>query len=322
MKQFMVLAIGCLVLSAGPALTQEVVITDFPLGVGGSVDPDLFKPYYGQLEAISDTLRMYPLARAIVMGGADGEQYRENQDAHNPGLALGRAHILRNLLINEFKVDSTQIIIQSVDAKVKGPQYRYAGVRIAREMSDLEARLDERLHSLENRPPDVQHFTEIKEITKNLAEHMGLQLSIGATSSPFGGVPIVSGAVTWKRIIYVEGIWGHTFWNGSFQYQGFNLDTKSRLAGGGVVVCPFRRLPVGIVGGWMRIEEISQEYYEYVKLSEGPVLGLRASPFTFLSITGTYNPARHRIAGDYKSRAKNGQFLVSITAHKTFGGEK
>jgi hypothetical protein len=322
MKQFMILAIGCLVLSAGPALAQEVVITDFPLGVGGSIDPDLFKPYYAQLKAISDTLRMYPLARAIVTGGADGEQYRETQDAHNPGLALGRAHILRNLLISEFKVDSTQIIIQSTDGKTKGPQYRYAGVRVDRDMSDLEARLDKRLDSLENRPPDVQHFTEVKEITKNLAEHMGLQLSIGASSSPFGGIPIVGGAVTWKRIVYVEGIWGHTFWNGSFQYNGYNLNTKSRLAGGNLIVYPYKRLPVGIVGGWIRIEEIYLDSYEYVKMSEGPMLGLRASPLSFLSITGTYNPSRHRIAGEYKSRAKNGQFLVSITAHKTFGGEK
>jgi hypothetical protein len=322
MKQFMVLIVGCLVLSAGPALSQEVVITDFPLGVGGSVDPGVFKPYYAQLKAIADTLQKYPLAWAIVAGSADGEKYRESNDARNPGLALGRAHLLRGLLINEFKVDSTRIIVQSRDTQIKGPQYRCATVRVTRELSDLEARLNERLDSLENRPPDVQHFTEVREITQNLAEHMGLQLSIGASSSPFGGVPIVGGAVTWKRIIYVEGILGHTFWNGSFQYHGFNLDTKSRLAGGAVVVYPCRRLPLGIVGGWLRIEEISEEYHEYVKMCEGPMLGLRATPFPFLSVTGTYNPSRHRAADDFKSRAKNGQFLLSITAHKTFGGEK
>lgn len=322
MKQLMVLAVGCLVLTAGPALSQEVVITDFPLGIGGSVDPAIFQPYHDQLKAIADTLARYPLARAIVMGGADGEMYRQSNNAKNPGLALGRAHILRLLLINEFKIDSAQIIIQSQDVPTKGSRYRYAGVRVERDVSDLEARLDERLDSLENRPPDVQHFTEVREITQNLAEHMGLQLSIGASSSPYGGVPIVGGAVTWKRIIYVEGILGHTFWNGSFQYHGFNLDTKSRLAGGALVVYPCRRLPLGIVGGWLRIEEISQEYHEYVKMSEGPMLGLRATPFPFLSVTGTYNPSRHREAGDFKSRAKNDQFLLSITAHKTFGGEK
>jgi hypothetical protein len=100
MKQYLILTLISLAFLTGPVLSQEVVITDFPLGVGGSVDPDVFKPYYAQLKAISDTLRMYPLARAIVAGGADGEEYRENNDAKNPGLALGRAYILRNLLIS------------------------------------------------------------------------------------------------------------------------------------------------------------------------------------------------------------------------------
>jgi hypothetical protein len=107
-------------------------------------------------------------------------------------------------------------------------------------------------------------------------------------------VPIVAGAVTWKRIIYVEGVLGHAFWNGSFRYQGFNLDTRNRMAGGGVAVYPFRRLPVGVVGGWIRIEQLAQEYYEYVKLSEGPVLGLPEGSYIleFVASTEKFRPSR------------------------------
>jgi hypothetical protein len=289
-----------------------------PPPVGGSVDQDLFKPYYSELRAISDTLHKYPLVRAIITGSADGERYRKNNDAKNPGLALGRAHVLRNFLINEFGVDSTQLVIQSKDVKAKGASNRYVSVRIAGEISDIETRLD----AVENRPPVEKHFTEVREVTNNLKENLGLRFGIGVSSSPFGGIPMVTGAVTWKRIVYVEGIAGHTFWNNTFRYEQTDLDTKRRLVGGQMVVYPSERLPIGIVGGWVRVEEISQLYYEYVKLSDGLVLGLRASPFDFISVTGAYNPSKHRIAGDEKSKSRNGQFLIFITADISIGGEK
>jgi len=318
MKKHIILIIGCLAMFAGPAMSQEVVITDFPISVAGSADKSFFEPYHAGLKAIADTLRQYPLARAIITGGADGLEYRQNHDAINPGLALGRAHVLRNLMISRFQVDSTQLMVQSVDVKEQGGRYRYVGIRIARDLTDLESRLN----ALENRPPVEKHFTEVRDVTRDLKEDLGLQLGLGISSSPFGGIPMVSGAVSWKRIIYVEGLAGHTFWNNTFRFQGTDLDTKRRLIGGQLIVFPSERLPVGIVVGWIRIEEIAQEYYEYVKLSDGPVLGLRVSPFDFLSVTGVYNPSKHREAGDNKSKSENGQFLASIVAHIGFGGEK
>ncbi len=300
------------------AFSQELVISDFPLGVGGSVNPELFKPYYADLKAISDTLHHYPLARAIITGGADGEKYREAHDAKNPGLAVGRAHILRNLLITEFKVDSTQIVIQSNDEKAVGPKKRFASIRIDRTLAGLEARID----TLENRPPVERHFTEVKEVKTDFMESFGLQLGAGASTSPFGGMPIVAGAVTWKKVIYVEAMVGHTLWKNSFQFAGSDLATRRRMAGVSLIVYPFHKYRLGIVGGWARIEEISQLYYKYVQMSEGPLLGLRLTPFEFLSITGSFNPSRHRLAGDIFSIPESDQFLISIMVHKLFGGEK
>jgi len=316
--RFILLVAGCLALLPGVTWSQEVVVSGFPIGVGGSVSRDFFRPYYPELQAMADTLRKYPLVRAVITGGADGEHYRQNHDAKNPALALGRAHALRNLLIYEFKVDSAQIVIRSEDVKTKGARYRYASVRIAREVSDLDARLD----TVENRPPVEKHIIEVKEISRYVPENIGLQLCAGFSSSPFGGIPIVKGAITWKRIVFVEGVLGHTFWNNTFRFEGSNLDTRRRLAGGQVVVYPSRDIPVGIVGGWVRIEEISRKYYEYVRMSEGPLFGLRASPFDFLSVTAAYNPAKQRVAGDRISRSKNDRFLVAITVHIAFGGGK
>ena len=313
-----ILAIGCLTLLSTVSISQEVVITDFPIGVGRSVSQDFFNPYYGELKAISDTLHRYPMARAIITGGADGVSYRQNNDALNPALALGRAHVLRDLLMDEFNVDSTQLVIRSEDVKTKGARYRYASVHISRELYNLEKRLG----TVENRPPVEKHFTEVQEITNKLEENLGLNLSIGLSSSPFGGIPVAAFSFSWKQVIYIEGIFGHTFWNSSFTFEGSDLDTKRRLVGGHLIFYPYDRLPVGIVGGWVRIEEISQEFYEYVKLSDGLVLGLRASPYKFISITGAYNPSKHRISGESRSRSENGQFLIAITAHIAFGGEK
>lgn len=300
------------------AQAQEVVVTGFPLGVGTDVDPDFFKPYYPQLQALSDTLRNNPLALAIVTGGADGARYRQNHDSQNPGLAAGRAHALRNLLISRFNVDPGRIVVQSSDVKRKGGSYRYAVVRIARELADLEARLE----SCEKEPPPINQVTEVKEIYRTFPENMGLQLGAGFSSSPFGGIPIISGAVTWKRFIFVEGILGHTFWDDSFRFDGSDLDTRRRLAGGLATVYPFSNIPAGITGGWIRIEEISQRYNEYVKMSEGPVIGLRINPLDFLSITAIQNTAKHNISGDIKSRLKDNQFLFFATVHITFGGGK
>jgi hypothetical protein len=106
MKRVTLLILTLAIAFSGVALPQEVVIVDFPLGVAGSIDPAIFKPLFPQFQAISDTLAKYPLMRAIVMGGADGEEYYDAHDAKNPSLALGRAHALRNLMIREFKVDS------------------------------------------------------------------------------------------------------------------------------------------------------------------------------------------------------------------------
>jgi len=165
--RFILLVAGCLALLPGVTWSQEVVVSGFPIGVGGSVSRDFFRPYYPELQAMADTLRKYPLVRAVITGGADGEHYRQNHDAKNPALALGRAHALRNLLIYEFNV------IRSEDVKTKGARYRYASVHIAREVSDLDARLD----TVENRPPVEKHIIEVKEISRYVPEKEEYRLS-------------------------------------------------------------------------------------------------------------------------------------------------
>jgi len=318
MMRISALLIGCLMILSVQASPQEVVIRDFPVGVAGHVDASLLEPYYPELGAIADTLHKYPLAQAIIFGGADGMQYQRDTDAKNPGLAVGRAHVLFNLLVGRFKVDSAQLVIQSGNTDERGAQYRYASVRVSRELSDLDSRLE----ALENRPPIEKHFTEIRDTTVSFAENLGLRLGLGVSTSPFGGIPLGTCTVTWKRLIHVEALVGHTFWNDKFRYGEANLDTKRRLIGGDVTVFPYQAIPVGIMGGWIRIEDISQEYYEYVRLSEGPLFGLKAVPLDFLTLTAAYNPSKQRRVGSSFSTADNDQFLFNVTANVAFGGAK
>jgi hypothetical protein len=318
MTRRIVIPIILLLLIAGASYSQEVVITGFPVGVAGSVEEDFFQPYYPELQAVADTLNKYPSARAIITGGADGYRYRQNSDAKNPGVALGRAHTLRLLLIHEFGVDSSKINIQTKEVRVRGEQYRFASVRISWELSALEARID----SVANRPPIERHFTEVKEVADDPVETFGLQFGAGVSTSPFGGIPIVTGAITWQRTIFVEAVLGHTFWNSEFGFEGVDLDTWKRMAGAQVIVYPWEEVPLGFVGGWMRIEDVSRDYHKYVRLSEGPMVGLRVTPLEFLSVTGVYNPSKHREVGELLADSKNGRFLLSVTAHLTFGGEK
>ncbi len=306
------------------ASAQEIVMPDFPLGIGGSVGEGFFSQYRGQLQVIADTLRAYPKAKAVVIGGADGEQYQKNHDALNPGLALGRALILRDLLITEYKVDSAQIVIWAEETQEYGPGHRYASVRVDRELADIDRRLTE----LENRPPAEKIVTEVRGeprdsiVHTNVIENLGLQFAVGVSSSSFGPVPMGSIAIFWKKSIYVEGIFGHTFWNEDYNYSGSNLDIKRRIIGGRIIVYPDPDLPVGIVGGWVRSEEIAQPFYQYVRLSEGIDIGLRAELFDFLQITGTYNPSKRRVVGTTISEFNDDQFMISAMVFKAFGGGK
>ena len=135
--------------------SQEVIVTGFPPGISSDIDPGIFNPYHRQLSALADTLHKYPLSMAIVTGGADGIRFSLNHDAKNPGLALGRALTFRNLLVAKYNIDSNRIDIQSNNVKLKGNSYRYASVRVVRDLSELEKRVE----YLEDRPPVEQHIT-------------------------------------------------------------------------------------------------------------------------------------------------------------------
>lgn len=308
-----------------PVSSQELVLPGFPVGIGIDVDPSFFSQYDIQLKAVADSLGKYSKSLAIVTGGADGNRYPRYNDALNPSLALGRAQALRNILVYKYNVDSTQILVQSADAKDKGEQYRFASIRIIHGVAEM----DGRLHSLEHKEPLESRFAEIDEKIAELQqkpeprlliEDLALHLGAGLSTSAFGPIPIVSGAVSWKRYVYIEGVLGHTFWNSTFEFNGNDLDTRKRLAGGQVIVFPFKETTVGFLGGWVRVEEISQTFYKYVELSEGPVFGIRVLPTENFTVTAAYNPSKQLEAGVPLSEADNDLFKLSVTYFLTVGG--
>lgn len=320
MKKALHSLVFLIVLLPSIVLSQEVIINDFPIGVGNSVEKEFFLPYDLQLQAIADSLEKYPNVHAIITGTADGAKYRSSNDAKNPALALGRAHALRNLLVHHYLVDSTQLVLNSVDYYEEGAVYRSASVKIYWEIKELAARLKE----IYERPRDIQQITEVNNIHHEVDEKMGLHLGSGISSSPFGGIPMLNLAVKWENKVFIEIIAGHTFWNNSYAFESLSLDTRRRMIGGQITIFPFnnRSEIIGLVAGWVRFEEISQEFYEFVKLSEGPLLGLKATPLDFLSITAAYNPAKHRVLGRKTSESKNNQFTLSVTASIGLGGSK
>jgi hypothetical protein len=297
-------ALCCLLfLFANTVRANELVISGFPVGVGGSVAESFYQPHYPKLQTIADSLAANPLYRAIITGSADGIQYRQNNDAVNTGLALGRAHALMNLLINRFKVDSSQIIVQSIDVATEGAQYRSVSVRIVHDLDELDSRLAK------------------LEAQESPEDNMRLHVGAGLSSSPYGVMPLVTASIDWRRFIYFEGLLGHTFWDESFTFQATDLDTKSRMVGVQIAVYPFENTPVGFVAGWLRTEEISQRFYEYVQLSEGLIVGLQTRPTEYLTITGAFNPSKRRIVDDLIAQSKNGQFWLSVTLNTAFGGK-
>ncbi len=314
-KYYLLVAMVLLLMfSATDGWSQQVIIAGYPKGVAGSVSGDFFKPVYNQLQEVADVLNQNPTADGIIMGGADGNQYRTNHDAKNPGLALGRAHVLRRLMIDFFDVDSTQLIIESDDGKVKGGEYRYSSIRIRRELPLPTPKAD-----------TVYLVPQIKEIYHNYYnDEFGLKIGVGITGTPSGIIPSVSGAVVYKDWLYVEGLFGHTFWSDSRDVAGISYSTWSRFIGGQLVVFPFDKKTIGFSTGWIRLEEISQHYYKYLLMSEGITLGMRLRITKNLELEGKYFPNKQRLAEmerDYAVSKKN-QWLLSISYNLSFGGEK
>jgi hypothetical protein len=316
-------------LLCGQVMAQDVVISGFPVGTAGSVKADFFQPYMPLLNEVADTLNKYPLAQAIVTGSADGYRYATQNDAKNPGLALGRAHLLAELLIKDLGVDSAQLVIKSQNVPDTGAIYRFASVRVVRVYKDLQSKIDAgddrlaaRIGEVESRPPVEKHFTEIKEVPATLTENFGLELGIGVSSSPFGGMPIASASATWKQSAYLGVIGGHSLWDTDYHIQDDILDTRRRMLGGQVTVFPFDEIRIGFVGGWLRVEQVSQYYFEYVRLAEGPLIGLRFDPTDFISVVGTYYPAKRRATGVERSETDDDLFLVYANLYKLMGGGK
>lgn len=315
------LLIGLLTLLAATVTSQEVILTDFPAGVARDIDKGFFDTYRSELQTVADTLTKYPKALAIVTGGADGLRFHRYNDALNPGIALGRAHALREYLITELKIDSNQILVQSADYKVSGGKNRYASVRVSMKW------LNDETPTVVMTEPVVQQMPEplppeTTIVKTDMVEHLGMQLGGGLSSSPFGLIPIVSGGLTWKQQIFIEGIFGQTFWDDNYNFSGTNLETKSRISGVTLAFLPFEHTPVGIIGGWFRFEEISDDYYKYVRLSEGPIIGLKATPLENLSITGVYHATNRRDSDKVFSFSDNDQFLLYAVLHVNFGGAK
>jgi hypothetical protein len=288
------------------------------------VDRSFFEPYVPQLQAFADSLKADPHATAVIVGRADGARYADGNDAKNPGLSLGRAHALRNLLVDRFHVDSSQILIQTADVPVRGDEYRSVSVRL--EPQDIvpdQTTVPVVAPIVMNEPPAVQEPpAAVNQTTNYFSDQMTLRLSAGLSSSPFGGLPIVSGAVIWKNAVSLELVVGHSFWSDSYSFGEASLSTWRRMVGGRLNVYPWKDKPVNFVAGWSRVEVISQSYYEYVRMSEGPVLGVTVTPLHYLGITGLYNPARQRVEGTELSSSRNGQFLLSISLFKDFGGSR
>lgn len=323
MKQLFFVFILLLIFIPTLSYGQELVIDSFPFGYAGSIEDSFFEPYYPELQKIADSLQKYSLLRAVITGSADGMRYNRDMDAKNPSLALGRALTVRGILINKFNVDSTRLEVTAIEVREISDHYRYASIKLDWDLQNVKSQVDE----LAARPePVIPEPVVVEPVyidsTKTLEDNMGIRLGAGVSTAPFGALPIVTGAIGWKREIYFEAFFGHTFWNRPFTYEGEELDTKRRIAGARIIYFPWEDKRIGFLGGWKRAEQVSELHHEYVKLSEGLLLGVRIEPLSYLSITGMYNPSKHRLIGEDEADAKNGQFKLQVSLFIELGGRR
>ncbi len=321
-------------LAAISAPADDILIPGFPLGVGRSVDASIFEPYLPALQAVADTLKENRNAYAIVSGSADGNRFSAQHDAKNPTLALGRAHALRDLMVTRFEVNPRQLVVQTVEPEGKGDSLRSAGIRVVFEedpidirIASLEQWIEQHINEhpslvpqpMEPLPPET---TIVIERSSSPLADFGVKLGIGASTTPFGSLPVATGGVTWKRIVFVEAQFGHSIWLDGFELRGVTFSTRQRLASAYLAVYPWETIPVGFVGGWKRAETMDWDSFRYLRISEGPMIGVRVEPLHWLSITGTYTPAKQRTATFASSENEFGQLALSISVIQIWGGDR
>ncbi|OGC94740.1 MAG: hypothetical protein A2W25_16135 [candidate division Zixibacteria bacterium RBG_16_53_22] len=306
-----------LLVAIGAVEAQEVIIRGFPLGAGESVDRQFFKPYLPQLEALAESLNVDPLAEIVVRGSRDAVRYRAGHDAKNAGLSVGRADLVEKILVQRLNADSNRISIETMKEDEEGQEFRYVSVRVVHRFGGLSARLDslqKQLDSLRNRPLGQQPGAH------PLVSDLVIEMTAGLSTTPFGVVPTGTGAFVYKRWLYIQGIVGHTWWDSRSSFAGRRLYTWHRLAGAMITVYPRFSGPVGLSAGWLRHEDISQAYYRYVRMTEGPVLGARVSPYPRVLIGAYYHPLK-KVYGTDRANIRWNQFLVSLS-YQLIGGGK
>ena len=317
-KKASVLGSGLLILlmAASAIEAQEVIIRGFPLGAGESLDKQFFESYLPQLAALAESLNVDPLAEIVVRGSRDAVRYRADHDAKNVGLSVGRADIVEKILVQRLNADSNRISIETMKEDEEGQEFRYVSVRLVHRFSGLSARLDSlqrQLDSLRNRPP-IQQLA-----TQELVSDLVIEITAGLSTTPFGVVPTGTGAFVYKRWLYIQGIVGHTWWDSRSNFAGRRLYTWHRLAGGMITVYPRFSGPVGLSAGWLRHEDISQAYYRYVRMTEGPAIGARISPYPRVLIGVYYHPLK-KVYGTDRANIRWNQFLLSMTYQLIGGG--
>lgn len=293
------------------AVAEEIVIRGFPLGVGENLDDQFLAPYYSQLAALAESLRIDPLAELVVRGSRDDSRYRNDHDAKNAGLSVGRADLVEKYLVQNFGADSNRISIETQLEKGHGDRYRYVSIRLVRRFGSLLARIDtleRQINSLGQQPlaerPQPARKPEVNDFV--------IEMTAGISTTPFGAVPTGTGAFVYRRWLYIQGILGHTWWDSRSNFSGRRLYTWHRLAGGMIIAYPSFSRPVGLAAGWLRHEDISQSYYRYVRMTEGPIFGARVSPFKRILVGLYYNPMK-RVIGTDRAKISANQFLVSVS---------
>jgi hypothetical protein len=297
---------------------NEVVIRGFPLGAGESLDAGFFAPYDAQLSAMVDSLKADPLAEIVVRGSRDAVRFRTDHDAKNAGLSLGRADVVEKYLVQRLDADSNRIFIETIKEDGQGESYRYISVRLIHRFQSLMARIDsleQQLASLRDHPVALHQVPPPAPEPKDLV----IEMTAGLSASPFGPIPVATGAFVYREWLYIQGLLGHTWWDSRSNFAGARLYTWHRVAGGMIIAYPHFTGPVGLAAGWLRHEDISQSFYRYVRMTEGPIFGARVSPYKRIQLGLYYHPLK-RVYGTDRAKIHSDQFLLSVTYQLIGGG--
>ena len=294
---------------------QEFIIYGYPPNVGYSIDPSFYEKFHDTFKQVADALRADSTLVAFVWGEADSLKYPNSHDTHNAGIAVSRAHSVRDVLVYNFECDSTRVFVQSMESRKKGGKYRSVTIVLQKVAFGPEnPKRDTVIHEIIR-----ERINNIYDSTYILVDNFGFTIGAGVSSARYRTLPEAFIGIDWKRQLQLEFQGGIGVTTSDYAWEGETLTNRNVLYSMALTAYPWKTVGLGLTAGIQGEEDIAQQKSFYTRRCRQFLLGARMDVYKNIDIGVYWTPGYERNEGKENAVWVNNQFRVNLIFAKRFG---